>query len=76
MHKLIACITEKTPLTDVGKHIKDWLWEFRCDVGDGRIFRVFFIFNNGLNFLNGFRKKSQKTPDAEILKARKLIKLI
>lgn len=76
IYKLLDCISEKTPLTAVGKNMGDGLWEFRCDVSDGRIFRVFFTLDDGVIFLNGFIKKSQKTPNLEIERARSLMRLI
>lgn len=77
MKNLFNCIIDKTPLTQVGKNLGNGLCEFRCDVSDNRILRVFFVINNNkLVFLNGFIKKSQKTPNNELEKARKLMKLV
>jgi phage-related protein len=38
---------------------------------DGNIYRLFFIFDEGkiVVLLNGFRKRTQKTPEKEIQKA-------
>lgn len=57
------------------KYIKDGLFELRAEC-DGNIFRVFFIFDEGniVLLLNGFRKKTEKTPKQEIEKALKLKK--
>ena len=56
-------------------YIKDGLFELRAEC-DGNIFRVFFIFDEGniVLLLNGFRKKTEKTPKQEIEKALKLKK--
>lgn len=55
------------------KH-QDEIWEFRIDVSSNRAFRLFFIQEDGIVFLNGFIKKSQDTPPGEIKKAIKLKK--
>ena len=51
------------------------LFEIRVEVGTN-IFRVFCCFDNGklVILLNGFQKKSQKTPPNEIQLAEKLMK--
>jgi phage-related protein len=50
----------------------DGLWEVRSDLGSNRIARVLFCFVEGrLLALNGFIKKTQRTPVAEIDLARK-----
>lgn len=47
------------------------LWEVRSDLPDGRIARVIFtMFCGDMVLLNGFIKKTQKTPDQELKKAR------
>ena len=55
------------------KFIRDGLYELRTEYG-GNIFRVFFIFDEGriVVLFNGFQKKTQKTPNAEIEKAIKI----
>lgn len=55
------------------KH-QDEIWEFRIDISSKRTFRLFFIQDNGIVFLNGFIKKSQETPSGEIDKAIKIKK--
>ena len=48
------------------------IWEVRVQVGNN-IFRFLGFFNNG-NFIvltNGFQKKNQKTPKAEIILSEK-----
>ncbi len=55
------------------KHLEgtDGLYEIRVQQGSD-IFRIFYFFDEGklVVLLNGFQKKSQKTPKAEIQKAR------
>lgn len=57
------------------KHLEgtDGLFEIRIKVGSN-IFRVFCFFDKGnlVILLNGFQKKSQKTPRNEIEKAERL----
>lgn len=55
------------------RFIRDGLYELRMEYG-GNIYRVFFIFDDGkiVVLFNGFHKKTQKTPSAEIEKALKI----
>ncbi len=57
------------------KHLTgtDGLYEIRIGLGNN-IFRIFCFFDEGnlIILLNGFQKKSQKTPRREINKAEKL----
>ena len=57
------------------KHLKgsDGLYEMRVKVGSN-IYRIFCFFNKGnlIILLNGFQKKSTKTPKNEIRKAEQL----
>ena len=57
------------------KYLRDEIFELRAEQG-GKIFRVFFIFDDGnvVMLFNGFQKKSQKTPEKEINKAIQLKK--
>ncbi len=59
------------------KHIKgtDGLYEVRVQVGSN-IFRIFCFFDQGqlVVLMNGFQKKTQKTPKTEIEKALKIKK--
>lgn len=59
------------------KHLEgtEGLYEIRVQVGSD-IFRVFCFFDKGalVILLNGFQKKSQKTPRQEIEKAEQLKK--
>ena len=56
--------------------LQDDIFELRLHVSSDRIFSLFFIQSGGLVFLNGFVKKTQKTPAGEIAKAREIIKQI
>ena len=53
---------------------KKGLYEIRIEFG-GDIFRVFCCFDKGslVILLNGFQKKTQKTPQSEIDRAEKLM---
>jgi phage-related protein len=57
------------------KHLTgtDGLYEIRIGLGNN-IFRIFCFFDEGnlIILLNGFQKKSQKTPRGEINRAKKL----
>ena len=73
--KLIATI-DRVP-SKYFKFIKNTsgLYEIRVESG-GNIFRVFCFFDKGkkMILINGFQKKSQKTPKKEIEMAEKLKK--
>lgn len=62
----------------VCRRLESKLYEVRSDISDKRIARVIFtVMNEYMILLNGFIKKSQKTPKNEIdlaLKRRKEIK--
>ncbi len=53
----------------------DGLYEIRVSSGNN-IFRIFCFFDEGqlVILLNGFQKKTQKTPKPEIERAKKLKK--
>ena len=55
------------------KYIRDGIYEFRTNYGNNE-FRVFFIYDGDtiVVLFNGFRKKTQKTPENEIRKAIRL----
>ncbi len=65
-------IVDRMPAKFV-KHIRDGLYELRTEY-NGNIYRVFFIFDEGriVVLFNGFHKKTQKTPQNEILKALRI----
>jgi phage-related protein len=73
--KLIATI-ERIPVKYF-KHIEDsdGIYEIRVEVGSD-IYRVFSFFDKGklIILINGFQKKSQKTPKNEIEKAERIRK--
>ncbi|MEI7423683.1 MAG: type II toxin-antitoxin system RelE/ParE family toxin [Prolixibacteraceae bacterium] len=73
--KLIATI-DRVP-ANYFRHMEDTtgLFEVRVEVGSD-IYRVFSFFDEGrlIILLNGFQKKSQKTPRSEIELAEKLKK--
>jgi phage-related protein len=55
------------------KHVDDGICEIRVEV-NSNIYRIFSFFDdeNLVILLHGFQKKSQKLPDKEISKAKKL----
>jgi len=73
--KLIATL-ERVPIKYF-RHIKNstGLYEVRVEM-ESNIFRVFCFFDEGqiIVLINGFQKKSQKTPKKEIKIAEKLKK--
>jgi phage-related protein len=51
------------------------IWEVRSSLADGRIARVLFALYEGkMYLLNGFIKKTQKTPPQEIELARRRLR--
>ena len=71
---LLLKATDRLPSKFV-KHIIDGIYELRTSF-EGNIFRTFFIFDDGnvVVLLNGFHKKTQKTPRREIEKAEQIKK--
>ena len=57
------------------KYLEDGIYELRAEY-NGNIFRVFFLFDeeNIVLLMNGFQKKSQKTPKKELNLAKRLKK--
>jgi phage-related protein len=57
------------------KYIEDDIYEFRVNCGNNE-FRIFFIYDGEklVILFNAFRKKTQKTPQNEITKAKRLKK--
>ncbi len=55
------------------KHLEDGIYEIRVEVG-GNIYRIFSFFDDNklVILLDGFQKKTQKTPRKEIEQAKKL----
>ena len=55
----------------VCRALRDGLYEIRSDLTHNRISRVLFCFSgNQIVLLHGFIKKTRKTPDADLRKAR------
>ena len=65
--------TQQRPSQNFVKHICEGIYELRAS-HMGCIYRAFFIFDQGniVLLFNGFQKKTQKTPPAEIQKAIRL----
>lgn len=57
------------------KHIADGIFELRAQYRNS-IYRIFFIFDKGniVLLMNGFKKKTQKTPASEIELAKRIKK--
>lgn len=74
MEKLIKFLAEGENPGDLSKTIDGKLKEFRTSLTNNRQIR-FFYFEEGkkIIFLNGFLKKTQKTPNAEIERAKKIM---
>ena len=53
------------------KSLGDGLWEVRSNIRDGIARVIFFLHQGNLIILNGFVKKTRRTPEAEIELARK-----
>jgi len=72
----VITIAERIPIKFF-KHIEGTvgLYEIRVEYNDN-IYRIFCCFDRGkiVVLFNGFQKKSQKTPSAEIDKALKIMK--
>lgn len=62
--------------TNLWDKLREDLFELRMNVSGGRIFRLLFVQKRGICFLNGFIKKTQKTPEEEIRKAIEIKKQI
>lgn len=55
-------------------NIKEDICEYRLSISDGRELRILFQWGEALTFLNGFIKKTEKTPKWEIALAEKIKK--
>jgi phage-related protein len=70
----VICELEKIPELYI-KHLTNTsgIYEIRVQVGKS-IFRIFCFFDKGNIIVvgNGFQKKTQKTPKAEIVKAERI----
>lgn len=74
MEKLINFLRKGENPGDLSKTIEGKLKEFRTSLTDNRQIR-FFYFESGkkIIFMNGFLKKTQKTPNAQIDRAKKIM---
>ena len=65
--------TQERISTKFVKLIRDGIYELRAEY-ESNIYRVFFCFDDGniVILFNGFKKKTQKTPESEIRKAIQL----
>ncbi|MGC4128569.1 MAG: type II toxin-antitoxin system RelE/ParE family toxin [Bergeyella sp.] len=63
---------DRMPLKFI-KYLEDGIYELRMEYS-GNIYRIFFIFDEGniVVLFNGFQKKTQKTPQNELKKAKKI----
>ena len=64
----------KTRFWDIINTKKSKYYEYRMSISDGREFRLFFLWEEDITFLNGFIKKSSETPTKEKEKAEKIIR--
>lgn len=71
---LLLQTEEKIPYHYI-KYLRDGIYELRVTYGNNEL-RIFFIYDGDtiVILLNGFKKKTQKTPPKEIDKAIKLRK--
>lgn len=69
---LLFSDTERIPAHFI-KYIEDEIYEFRVNYGSNE-FRIFFIYDGDrlVILFNAFKKKTQRTPRNEILKAKRL----
>ncbi len=69
---LLFSDTERIPSHFI-KYIEDEIYEFRVNYGNNE-FRIFFIYDGDrlVILFNAFRKKTQKTPQNEIARAKRL----
>lgn len=71
---LLEVLEEKGPTLrePYSKHLKDGIFEIRCQVGNN-LSRVLYFFYYGKKIIltNGFVKKTQKTPASELRLAKK-----
>ena len=74
MDKLIQFFRNGENPGDLSKTIEGKLKEFRTSLTNNRQIR-FFYFENGkkIIFMNGFLKKTQKTPNSEIERAKRIM---
>jgi phage-related protein len=73
----ISTVQEGWPLgMPLVRAIGDGIWEVRCTIPNG-IVRVFFIMNDHkMILLHGIIKKTNQTPEKDLVLARKRAKII
>lgn len=54
--------------------IESGIFEYRVSISSNREFRILFLWEKEIVFMNGFIKKSVKTPESEKKKARMIMK--
>ncbi|MBO5596918.1 MAG: type II toxin-antitoxin system RelE/ParE family toxin [Bacteroidales bacterium] len=74
-YALMLLKTQSRISTKFVKQIEEGIFELRAEY-KSNIYRIFFIFDSGniVVLFNGFQKKTQKTPRAEIEKAKRIKK--
>lgn len=75
-YALMLLKTQNRISTKFVKHIEEGIFELRAEY-KSNIYRIFFIFFDNGNIVvlfNGFQKKTQKTPRAEIEMAKRIKK--
>lgn len=74
MDKLINFVSNGENPGDLSKTIEGKLKEFRTSLNNNRQIRFFYFEKNKkIIFMNGFLKKTQKTPSAEIDRAKRIM---
>lgn len=74
IERFILLLKENKDLGRLSKPIEGKLKEFRTSISDSREIRIFYIEKSAkVIFLNGFLKKTQKTPEREIEKAKNIM---
>ena len=70
---ILALKTQDRLSSKFVKHIREGLYELRIEY-NSNIFRVFFIFDEDcvVVLFSGFKKKTRRTPEKEIVKAIKI----
>ncbi|MBR6834431.1 MAG: type II toxin-antitoxin system RelE/ParE family toxin [Oscillospiraceae bacterium] len=56
------------------KYLGDNIYEYRLGISSQREFRWFYTFNKSIKMMNAFIKKTQKTPQEEIERAKTIMR--
>ncbi len=68
-------ILARTDPGHLSKYLNEGIWELRSNISEKRITRIFYTLIKGkIIFLNGFIKKTQKTPRDELTYAQYILK--